>query len=218
MNIYVVTEGMVEASVFSSWIPFINQNLSEVDYINEVDIDNFLIITARGFPNYYNVIEEAISDVNENVEFNRLVISVDSEDLSLKEKNQEIEEFILTKECRVDIRIVIQHFCFETWALGNRRAIRPNPKSLKLRQYINYFNVRRNDPELLPPKHDEGLNRAKFAEKYLRLALNDKFRNLTYSKRNPQAVMHNKYFGQVKSRYEETGHISSFGSFLDAFL
>ena len=87
----------------------------------------------------------------------------------------------------------------------------------KLIQYKKFYNIRSADPELLPPYELEELNRAQFAEIYLRSALNDKFRNLTYSKRNPNALLNPKYFLRVKERFEQTGHIKSFDDFLTAF-
>lgn len=218
MNIYVITEGKVESVVYRRWIPLVNPVLTAVDHLTQVDSNKFYIVSAMGYPYYFNIIDNAISDVNYDGKFDRLVISADSEDMTRQEKYTEIKAFVADKSCTAEIKIIVQHFCFEAWALGNRRVIRPNPASSKLRQYKRLFDVRINDPELLPPKLDEGLNRAQFAEKYLRLALNDKFRNLTYTKSNPQAVTHDKYFAQVKSRLHDTGHIASFSDFLDAFV
>lgn len=218
MNIYIVTEGKVESIVYRYWIPFINPYLSQVYTFDEVDNSKFYLISGMGYPYYFDIIADAIRDVNDIRKFDRLVISVDSEDMTRQEKYDEIKTFILDKLCAAEIRIVVQHFCFETWALGNRRAVRPTPASRKLREYKHFFDVRNRDPELLPHKPDESLNRAQFAEKYLRLALNDKFRNLTYTKNNPQAVVHNKYFAQVKNRFHDTGHIASFDDFLQAFI
>jgi hypothetical protein len=48
--------------------------------------------------------------------------------------------------------------------------------------------------------------------------LNEKYRNLTYSKSNPGALLHVKYFEQIKNRLKDTGHIASFGAFLQAFV
>ncbi len=170
-----------------------------------------------GYPGYFEVIENAIHDINDNQLFDRLVISVDAEDMSKQEKYNEIFEFICNHHCNVEIHIVVQYFCFETWALGNRKVIRRQPNLLKLREYKRVFDVRDNDPELLPSKPDENMNRAQFAEKYLRLALNDRHRNLSYSKSDPRALVNSKYFVQVKSRYIETLHIGSFADFLRAF-
>jgi hypothetical protein len=218
MNIYVVTEGKTEAIVYKCWIPFVNDKLISIDHLSELSANNIYIVSAKGYPDYFNIIANAIEDVNTINAFDRLVISVDSEDLTREEKINELREFVAPKWCRVEVRIVIQHFCFETWALGNRKIVRPNTTSVRLREYCRLFNVRSNDPELLPAKSDEELNRSQFAKKYLRTALNDKFKNLTYSTGDPQALLHEKYFVQIEKRLKETQHIASFQDFLSAFV
>lgn|SRR5712691_503683 len=218
MNIYVVTEGKVESIVYQHWIPCVNPSLTHVSSLIEVNVNNFYMVSGMGYPGYFKIIENAILDVNNNRKFDRLVISIDSEDMTKQEKYDQIHIFIANKSCCVEIKIVVQHFCFETWALGNRKIIKANTKSEKLREYKRLFNVRVHDPELLPEEPNEKLNRAQFAEKYLRLALNNTFRNLTYSKGNPQAVIHSKYFDQVRNRLRDMAHIASFGDFLRAFI
>ena len=218
MNVYVVTEGQVETAVYKQWIPLVNPNLSLINQIDNVKEDHFYVISANGYPQYFKIIENAIADINHLKVFDRLVICVDSEDMTKRSKFNEINEFIRDKQCAAQIRIVIQHFSIEAWALGNRKIIRQNPRSRKLQEYKKLHNVGKEDPELLPPNHNEGLNRAQFAERYLRVALNEKFRNLTYTKKNPEVLLHENYFKELKSRLEETGHIDSFHDFLQAFV
>lgn len=218
MNIYIVTEGKAEKIVFQSWIPLVNPSLSYITNLDDLANDNFYIISAMGYPYYFNIIENAIQDVNNLGRFDRLVLSIDSEDMTRQDKYDEIYEFVSRLNCITEIIVVIQHFCFETWALGNRKLFRTNPSHSKLREYKRLFNVKTNDPELLPSKPDEEMNRAQFAEKYLRLALNDRFRNLSYIKSNPKALLHTTYFTQIKNRLDDTGHIASFDDFLNAFI
>jgi len=218
MNLYIVVEGEVgEKYLYQNWVPLVNPNLKYVPHISVIEENNFSIISGGGFPNYFDVIESAIEDVNLYNTINRLVIAIDSEDLSYSDKLNEMTEYLSQFKCKAETKIIIQHFCLETWALGNRQIVRPNPRSQKLIQYKRFYNVRSADPELLPPYELEELNRAQFAEIYLRKALNDKFKNLTYSKRNPKALLNPKYFKRVKERYEQTGHIKSFDDFLTAF-
>src|SRR6266446_1602995 len=172
MNIYLVTEGKVESIVYRNWIPFVNPYLPEVGDFIKVHENNFYIVSGMGYPDYLDIIENAILDINNSGKFDRLVISVDSENMTKQEKYDEINAFVLHKPCVAEIRIVVQHFCFEAWALGNRRIVRPHPTSSRLREYKQLFDVRSRDPEFLPHKPDENLNRAQFAEKSLRLALN----------------------------------------------
>jgi len=219
MNIYIVVEGEVgEKKVYKHWVPLVNPNLSYVEHISQIERNNFVIVSGGGYPQYYEVIESAVEDVNNYQNIDRLVISCDSEEMEFDEKRNEISEFITRLHCVSEIRIIIQHFCLETWGLANRVVVRQHPHSPKLREYMNFFNVRNKDPELLPAYQPEELNRAQFAVKYLRRALNEKFRNLTYTKSNPRQLLHHKYFDSVKRRLEETGHVSSFKTFLDAFV
>lgn len=218
MNIYVVAEGLVERKVYLSWIPFANPRLSPVARIEDVENDNFFLISGGGYPQYLETIEAAIADVNGVDKFDRLVVSVDSEEMSHTEKLEEMKSFLEGRRCRVEIRMVIQHFCFETWALGNRTIVRPQPQSARVIRYRALFDVRSQDPELLPANLDEDLNRSQFAAVYLKAALNDTYRNLTYSKNNPTAVLHQTYFQRVRGRFDDTGHIGSFNGFLSAFV
>ncbi len=219
MNIYLVVEGLVgEKLVYGYWVPLVNQSLKVVDSIEDVTDDCLYIISGGGYPNYFEVISAAIEDVTSGGLFNRLVIAIDSEEMTYEDKRTEIQSFVDGHNIQIDCRIVIQHFCLETWALGNRVIITRNPRNLRIREYRNYFDVLLNDPELLPYYQREDLTRSQFAEKYLRAILNEKYRNLSYSKRNPQALLNINYYDRVRSRYFDTGHIRSFRDFLDAFI
>lgn len=215
MNIYIVTEGITESIVYKSWIPQINPLLTAVKTIAEVDEHKFLIVSSMGYPFYFETIANAVADVNSSQKFNRLVITVDSEEMSREDKHEEVASFIRLQRCDSDVRIVVQHFCFEAWAY--RKIIRTNPENKRLKRYKDLFDVRQQDPELLPPLSEENLNRAQFAEKYLRLALNDRYPTLSYSKSNPKTITHAKYFEQVSLRASSTDHIASFNALLKAF-
>jgi hypothetical protein len=219
MNIHIVVEGVIgEAKVYKAWVPLVNPSLSYASHISEVVSDNFSIVAGGGFPQYYDIIDAAIDDVNTHANIQRLVISVDSEEFSYEDKYNEIQDHISDSSCSAEIRIVVQHFCLETWALGNQVILTRHPHSDRLREYINFFNVSIEDPELLPGYSQEQLNRAHFAVKYLKCALNEKFSRLTYSKSNPIALLHPNYFKRVKQRLDNTGHIKSFEHFLGAFV
>jgi len=219
MNYYIVVEGKrVEPAVYKKWISYLNPKLHPISHISEFKEDNYLIFPGYGSPNYFDVIDTAAQEVLESPIIDYLVIAIDSEERTYEEKYQEIHDSISDYIDKINIIIIVQHFCIETWALGNRLIIGGNPENAELKRYIRHFNVATNDPELLSPIEQKDLTRAHFAEKYLRRALNDKFRNLTYSKNKPDVLLHPKYFQQVKLRYDTTNHIKSFGKFLDAFV
>jgi len=218
MNVYVLVEGVSEKYVYNQWIQVINPALKPIDRLELLASNNYFIMSAMGYPYYFEMIDRAIDDINIHNGFNRLVIMVDSEDMTRDEKYSEIIGHINGQHCSAEIIIVIQHFCFEAWALGNRRLVRSNPTSDTLRNYKYIFNVRVQDPELLPQHPNNEWNRAQFSRRYLTAALNERHRNLSYSKSKPVHIAHPKYFEQLRIRKKETGHIQSFDSFLNAFI
>lgn len=216
MNVYVVVEGRgTEPAVYRSWIPLVNPVLKPVDYITQVTKDNFYIVSGGGYPSIYKTVEAAISDTNTDLRFDRLVVALDSEDETRAARLAEIQGVVKAGTPRVDVKVIIQHFCFETWALGNRVAIPKAPREEPLISFRRHHDVRILDPEDLTIHPEHELNRAQLAGKYLRAALRQ--RNQSYSKSNPTVVAHPKYFEQVQKRLVETEHIKSFGDFMLAF-
>lgn len=221
MNIYIVLEGESGArKLYKSWIPLVNPNLCYVDYMTQIRDNNFFILAGLGQPHFLERVEKAVEDVNNIEPFNRLVIAVDSENSELRDKQIEVSKRVDRIGCRVEVRYVIQHFCVETWLLGNRHMFRKKPNEKELIEYMRIFNVRNNDPALLPPHPTKALNRAQFAYEYLRAGIGEvhNHQGLLYSKKNPGVVAKEGYFTQVKSRCLDEKHISSFQCFLDAFI
>ena len=215
MNIYIVVEGVAEKKIFPSWIKILRPELIQVFTIDEVVKNNFLLISGNGFPNYYDHIESAIETINTTKKFDKLIISIDSEEQTRQEKYDEVTKFIVDRPCVSEVHVIVQHFCLETWLLGNKKVGPRNPKTQELRNYKNYFDVFTDDPELLPDYPNEDLNRAQFAFLYLKRMLKEK--RMNYSKGFPKAVCHKNYFGELNNRLHKTSHIDSFRSFLNAF-
>lgn len=217
MNYYIVVEGIGDKIIYETWIPFVNPSLKSVNLISEIDQNCFYIISGGGYPNYLDIIDDGIETVNSISVFDRYIISVDSEDFTKNEKFDEIQNHLQDKTCIVPIDIVVQHFCIETWLLGNSKIGPRNPKDANLREYKRMFNILANDPELLPPYKVKGLNRCQFALRYLKACLIDKKKNYSYLKGNPKTACHPTYLNEVKKRYTRTNHINSFGDFLRIF-
>ncbi len=218
MNVYLIVEGHGEKKVYAHWVPLVNPSLTVVNSLDEVQHNNLIIYSGGGYPHYIEVIEAGVEDVVTNEQLDRLVIAIDSEEMSYKDKRREIEQVVKALGKNLDYKIIVQHFCLETWALGNKTIVSRNPKDIHLRKYRGYFDVLTKDPEFLPGYPADNLNRSQFAAHYLRKLLNEKYKNLTYTKRNPHALLHNKYFERVKIRLQTTGHITSFNDFLAAFV
>jgi hypothetical protein len=220
MNIYVLIEGeRATKKLYTHWIRYANKNLSPVDDLRNLSSNKFFIQAGFGQPGYWNRVEKAVDDVNNIKSIDRLVISVDSEEGGYFEKLTEAKQRVERAKCRVDVKYIIQNFCLETWLLGNVNVFRKRPQEQDLKEFMCLFDVRLNDPELLPANKKYSWNRAQFAFRYLKAGIRDVYGNQKfYSKSDPGLTAEEGYFYQVKRRHLKERHLASFSSFLDAFI
>lgn len=217
MNYYVVVEGQVEKIVYQNWIKFVNPKLNLVDYPHLLQTDNYYIISGGGYPQYEKIVVNAIADIGANLNPVKLVVILDAEEQTLEDKFTEVESAIHDHMfSALNYSIVIQYFCFETWALGNLKLGPRNPNHVTLIEYRRFFDVLINDPEELPPY--KNMSRIEFSLAYLRKMIADKGKNRTYSKSNPTIVASKEYFDQIHNRFLQKNHLKSFSTFLNAFI
>lgn len=216
MNILFIVEGKrSEKKLYKNWIPYLCSSLNYVLSISELNDNNFTIITGGGYPNYFRRIKEVFMDIKDLNSLNYVLICIDSEDLSFSEKQGQMWNFI-EKECpRIDceIKVIVQNHCIETWLMGNKRINISSTSNKELQSYGDFHNVNILDPEDLTSIDERSIGR--FTFDYLKLMLREK--GLSYSKNNIKHVGNKGYFNQLVKRYQNDGHISSFGYFLNEF-
>ena len=83
MNIYVIVEGEVgEKKVYESWIPFVNPTLSYVSNLFDIQNNHFAVLIAGGQSLFFDVVRNGIDDVNNHGNVDRLVVAIDSEEMT----------------------------------------------------------------------------------------------------------------------------------------
>jgi hypothetical protein len=191
MNFYFVFEGKTESIVYKGWLSVLLPQLTEVDCFDAIGRDNYYWESNMGYPNYYNVVANAIQEINEVPKYDYLVLCIDADNLTIAEKQQEAHIEIAKKLAdekknytyqalpnNCQFVVIVQQVCIETWFLGNRKFFVRNPQTELLRKYIEYFDVSIHNPEDLANEfvqNDEGTHqifgystKAKFHESYLR--------------------------------------------------
>lgn len=215
MNLYFLVEGKrTERKVYPMWLSILKPELTKVNYAVDVQSNNYYLISGEGYPSLLSHLENAIDEVNEIDKFDYLILCLDSEEVSSQTRKEEILKYIANKHIelkKTELVIIIQHPCFETWFLGNRKIFKRNPQSQTLNQYINFYDVRENDPELMPCYQEN--TRAQFHHSYLREIFNE--RNIVYTKQKPGIVGEETFLNELINRSIETEHISSFKEFID---
>jgi len=217
MNLYFILEGeQTEVQLYPKWINYILPNYSKVDFENKATKDCFYIFSGGGIPSIYNHTINAIKNINDNPIYDKLIVCLDGEEIGVDARICEIEKYIndsgvnLTTDC--EIHFVVQNICIETWFLGNKKIVKKMPEGLKLREFIEHYNITEEDPELMN-KMKLYRNKAHFHYIYFKEILKE--HNITYSKSRPTVVMEKSYFQQLEKRVDETEHLSTFKQLID---
>jgi len=217
MNIYFLVEGKsTEKKVYPKFIEhFFESKLTKVNQFDEVVDNNYFLLSGNGYPRIFtDVLKNSIIDINSAGNYNYLILCIDSDENSIEERQQELGEYLeqfkeegieLSSNCKIEL--IVQHRCIETWFLGNKVIYKTNPASKILSKFQAFYNVKDNDPELLPVFKDFG-NHASFHFAYLREMLLE--RNVRYSKNYPRDVAEKHYLERLIERGETDSHILSF--------
>lgn len=216
MRIIFVVEGKTEKIVYKNWVASLNKKLEFQDSYFDLPENSFAIVNGQGYPHYYEIMKATIEDINDGNLCDRLVLAIDSDELSVEEKESEVAQELLGLHISVPHLVVVQKCCFESWALGNIKAISPKAHAPEYRELLQHYDVRKFDPELMTPKPEWEMTKSNFAFKYLTVALRQKNERIIYSKSNPLFVKHHTYLAELIKRLKTTNHISSLDRFLNS--
>jgi hypothetical protein len=222
MNLYFLVEGRsTEKKVYPKFIEhLIGGQLLRVNEFDKITDKNYFLISGNGYPQILsNVLKSSILDINNVGKYNYLIICIDADENNFEERQNELnkylkefeeENIILNDSC--EIILIVQNRCIESWFLGNDKIYKVNPQSQFLKEYQDHFNVRENDPELMPIYKDFDTH-ADFHLTYLREMLLE--RNVRYSKNHPRDVADPYYLDELVKRSIKTEHLKSFKKFVD---
>lgn len=222
MNFYIVVEGIqTEMSVYPAWLSILAPNYSRIDYAWDVSENNYYIFCGGGIPSIFTHVRNAVLDINEinskaGPHYDYLLVCLDTENENRDHILQQINSELQSKGVSLQNAelLVFEHKrCMETWFLGNQNVFKENPQNAEYLDFIRYYNVGHNNPEDMESINPNRFSIAQFHVRYLKRMLEE--RNMSYSKSNTRAVQQQTYLQQLIKRYEETGHIATFGSWYD---
>ncbi len=218
MNIYLLVEGRrTEKKVYPKWISHLIPELTEVINPRSATKNNYYIFNGNGFPSILdNHLRNSVEEVNELRLYDYLVMCIDADEVKVEERRKEVFDFIETNAIKLnpntEFILIIQNRCIETWCLGNRKVYKRHPRSEELRQYIGFYNVHTNDPELMG-KLEAHETHAQFHASYLTEMLAE--RNIRYTKNFPRGIVEQDYLDELIKRSTKSNHIQTFRYFLD---
>lgn len=231
MNIYFLVEGQTECIFYPKLVEYVfNDLLIKVDYPIDAISNNYYLIGNGGYPFIYTgpkypvesaaALKNAILDVNAKPVYDYLVVCLDADELTVEERVEEFNRYVnkyaqegiaLNEYCRYVL--VVQNRCIETWFLGNKKAYKRNPSSEPLISYTRYFNVSKEDPEVMD-NYSREFSPQDFHLQYLREMVREKIRK-SYKKETPHEVIDELYIEEiVKRAYAKNRHLKSLFDFL----
>jgi len=215
MNLYFLVEGRrTEKKLYPAWLSHLVPELTQVWFVEDAVKSNYFLISGEGYPSLLDVhLANSIKDYNETGKYDRLVVCLDIDDSTVAERSEVVTQRAVSFGFPIEqLTVISQECCIETWFLGNRRAVSPAPNLSELNRHIGFYNVRKDDPELMTmPKGFTA--RSVFHHRYFQLVAQDK--GMRYSKQYPRHVIDRPYLDELVARRTESGHMATFGAFID---
>lgn len=211
MKLYFLVEGISsEMQVYPEWVKYYLPTLQVFETFDEFKASDkgIFFISGEGYPSILNHIENAVKDIKSSDDVDYFFIVLDSDEDPVDVRRQEVINKLegLGLPERLYVCIVVQNRCFETILLGNNLVIPRQPNTEPLINYMQYYDVNGNDPELMGP-YVEGDTHSQFHAKYAIHALKE--RRVRYSKSNCSGVANSVYFERVVARIQQDNHLSS---------
>jgi hypothetical protein len=164
-----------------------------------------------------NHLRNCIIDINNAGNYDYFVICLDADEQNIEACKQEILDFMAEKKivlnANTKFEIIVQNKCLETWFLANPKIFKKNPNSDFLKECIEFYNVKKDDPELMGKLSDFEGSTSIFHFEYFKELLLEKAK-VHYSKNNPKEVVEEYFLRELMLRNQKTNHITSFQHFI----
>lgn len=223
MNLYFLVEGdRTEKAVYRAWVGHTFPRLSEAATAAALTTNGFVVVKTGGYPAYLGRIRPALADIAAHGGIDHGFICVDAEEVGRPARLRELRAAVAAARAALGepvlppIHLVVAECCIETWFLGHRDMMRPQPQDPALIECRRFYDVRRNDPEAMDAPRDRYRTKAAFHYDYLRAMLRDRSPTLRYSKTHCAPVLRPDYFGALRARAGQ-GHLASLKHLLDTW-
>ncbi len=217
MNLYFLLEGSeTEVIVLPAWLDHLLPDYKQVYSMDEVNQNNYFIISGFGNPGFLNYLKPSMDDINEHGHIDYFIVLLDSENETIEDIHELIKLRLkadnLSLENNTKLKVIVADKCIETWFLGNKKMCPRHSISDKLKEYYAHFDVKENDPEKMDKPKDFRYSVAQYHMKYLKSIFAE--REITYKKNSPGDVTKPSYLNQLILRTNE-GHLPSLKTFLE---
>jgi hypothetical protein len=211
VNLYFLVEGRrSELRIYPSWLTELLPGWERVLRPSALTNSTYYLISGEGYPSLLgNHLRNAVLDINDasNVDF--LVVVLDTDGCEPEARSDEVRDALDALDVALqgcNLVVIPQHSCIETWLLGNRRIVTRAPARERLRDYLNFFDVRAEDPEAMD-RHGDFQTVGQFHFAFVQEVFREK--GIAYTKRNPGHAADPAYLRALRERVGDERHLSS---------
>ena len=96
MNLYFLVEGKTEGKVYPQWLEhLLPVDFSRINNASQASKNNYYLISGGGYPSILdNHLRNAVEEVNEDGNYDWLILVIDADDITAQSKIEEVEQFI----------------------------------------------------------------------------------------------------------------------------
>lgn len=217
MKLYFLVEGISsEMKVYPQWVKLflpempIHQKYSDFKHADS----GIFFVSGEGYPSIHTHLRNSIDDINNSDDIDYFFVILDCDESSVEIREQEIKSIVLNHPLpqNTDLTIIIQKRCFETILLANSTAIPHQPTTDPVIDFMRYYDVHNNNPELMGNYKPE-FTHSQFHAKYAIHALREK--RVRYSKSNCSDVANPDYFQKIITKINNKNHMQSVKPLID---
>jgi hypothetical protein len=225
VNIVLLVEGAeTEPRVYQAWLRHRLPALRQALDVADLATNGYVLVSGEGYPAYADRLDGLLRDIDDHPgKVQEFWVCVDSDEDTYEDRYEEVQSAIAAAKRgtqlaktnpSLEIRVIVQHCCIETWFLGHDGFLRAGPQSRDLVEFKRFFDVSVDDPEQMG-RYPGYRTRQSFHEAYLKAMLRE--RSHHYTKQRPRVVLEPSYFEALQKRCARTGHLASFQKLLSAF-
>lgn len=224
MKLYFLVEGdRTEPIIYRHWVEHTFPGIVRARRIEDLQDDGYLIQKGGGYPSCLQRIGDAMLEMTDVPIVDHFFICVDAEEVPLADRfeefqvavGEEAERVRLRERCPgLNVHVIVQNCCIETWLLGHSKMLRRAPHSNRLVEMKTFYDVSALDPEAMGSPRGY-VTRQSFHEAYLKEMLAEQGKS--YSKVHPGVVLESNYLSSLRDRCAATSHLRSLQRLLDTW-
>lgn len=217
MKLYFLLEDQKSfLKVLPNWLKVCLPEYERVFSVDDFNNNSYIAESGFGYPSIKNVLASKLEMFSEaDIRPDCIVIMYDVDNWTEKHQNAvhaSFDNIFIASGLDIDYKILPIKRCFESWLLGNKKAY-PKNVDEKFKVYEDFYDVSKNDPEIMPCPDEYSGSVSIYHYNYLKCMLETSMKK-NYRKNNPHVVGDRNYLEGITQRVEITSDMDSFREFM----